>query len=148
MTLCKNKLNELLGRFVTDVGGSFHASNAVLGDRLGLYLALQLTMPATPEQVAAEARVAERYVREWLAGQAAGGYVTYDPTTGRYSLTEEQAFLLADTAGMQAAAAFHVPVAVARTSSGSPRRSAPVAASRGTNTTPRSSRASSGSSAQ
>ncbi|SDY79620.1 Methyltransferase domain-containing protein [Geodermatophilus africanus] len=114
MTLDENNLNELLGRFVTDVGGSYHASNAVLGDRLGLYRALQTTMPATPEQVAAEARVAERYVREWLAGQAAGGYVAYDPTTGRYSLTEEQAFLLADTAGMQAASAFLCPVAVAK----------------------------------
>jgi SAM-dependent methyltransferase len=114
MTLDENKLNELLGRFVTDVGGSFHASNAVLGDRLGLYLALQMTMPATSEQVAAEARVAERYVREWLAGQAAGGYVTYDPTTGRYSLTEEQAFVLADPGGMQAASAFLIPVAVAK----------------------------------
>jgi hypothetical protein len=114
MSLDENKLNELLGRFVTDVGGSFHALSAVLGDRLGLYRALQMTMPATPGEVAAEARAAERYVREWLAGQAAGGYVTYDPTNGRYSLTEEQAFLLADTVGMQAASAFHIPVAVAK----------------------------------
>jgi SAM-dependent methyltransferase len=114
MTLDENRLNELLGRFVTDVGGSYHAVNAVIGDRLGLYRALQMTMPATPEEVAAYAHVAERYVREWLAGQAAGGYVTYDPAGGRYSLTEEQAFLLADTNGMQAAAAFHCPVAVAK----------------------------------
>jgi SAM-dependent methyltransferase len=114
MTLDENKLNELLGRFVTDVGGSFHALSAVLGDRLGLYRALQVTMPAAPEEVAAEAGAAERYVREWLAGQAAGGYVTYDPVRGRYSLTEEQAFLLADTTGMQAASAFHIPVAVAK----------------------------------
>ncbi len=114
MTLDENKLNELLGRFVTDVGGGYHAVNAVLGDRLGLYRALQTTMPATPGEVAVEAGVAERYVREWLAGQAAGGYVTYDPSSGRYSLTEEQAFLLADTAGMQAASAFLCPVAVAK----------------------------------
>ncbi len=64
MTLDETKLNDLLGRFVTDVGGSFHALNAVLGDRLGLYQARQKTMPATPGEVAAEARVAERYVRE------------------------------------------------------------------------------------
>ena len=57
---------------------------------------------------------AAAHVREWLPGQAAGGYVAYDPASGRYSLTEEQAFLLADTAGMQAAAAFHIPVAVAK----------------------------------
>ena len=114
MTLDENKLNELLGRFVVDVGASYHALSAVLGDRLGLYRALQSTMPATSEEVAARAGVAERYVREWLAGQAAGGYVTYDPADGRYSLTQEQAFLLADTAGMQAASAFHCPVAVAK----------------------------------
>jgi SAM-dependent methyltransferase len=114
MTLDENKLNELLGRFVVDVGASYHALSAVLGDRLGLYRALLSTMPATSEEVAAQAGVAERYVREWLAGQAAGGYVTYDPADGRYSLTEEQAFLLADTAGMQAASAFHCPVAVAK----------------------------------
>jgi SAM-dependent methyltransferase len=114
MTLDEAKLNELLGRFVTDFGGSYQALSAVLGDRLGLYRALQKTMPATPGEVAAEAGVAERYLREWLPGQAAGGYVTYDPASGRYSLTEEQAFLLADTAGMQAAAAFHIPVAVAK----------------------------------
>ena len=89
MTLDENKLNELLGRFVVDVGGSYHALSAVLGDRLGLYRALQSTMPATSQEVAAQAGVAERYVREWLAGQAAGGYVTYDPADGRYSLTEE-----------------------------------------------------------
>jgi SAM-dependent methyltransferase len=114
MSLDENKLNELLGRFVTDVGGGYHALSAVIGDRLGLYQALQMTMPATPEDVAAHAHVAERYVREWLAGQAAGGYITYDPTSGRYALTEEQAFLLADTNGMQAASAFHCPVAVAK----------------------------------
>ncbi|MCV2488680.1 class I SAM-dependent methyltransferase [Geodermatophilus sp. YIM 151500] len=114
MALDQNKLDDLLGRFVTDVGGSFQALNAILGDRLGLYRALQMTMPAKPEDVASEARVAERYVREWLAGQAAGGYVTYDPGSGRYSLTEEQAFLLAAPDGMQAAAAFHIPVAVAK----------------------------------
>jgi len=114
MTLDENELNALLGRFVTDVGGSYHAASAVIGDRLGLYRALHKTMPATPGEVAAEAGVAERYVREWLAGQAAGGYVTYDSTGGHYSLTEEQAFLLADPAGMQAASAFLCPVAVAK----------------------------------
>jgi hypothetical protein len=148
MSLDENELDELLGRFVTDVGASFHASSAVLGDRLGLYRALHVTMPATSEEVAAEAGVGERHVREWLAGQAAGGYVTYDPTGGRWSLTEEQAFLLADPAGMQAAAAVHIPVAVAeniermtdavRTAAGFPWRT----------TTPLSSRAPSGSSAR
>jgi SAM-dependent methyltransferase len=114
MTVDEAKLHDLLGRVVVDVGGSFQALSAILGDRLGLYRALLAVMPAVPADVAREAGVGERYVREWLAGQAAGGYVTYDPETERFSLTEEQAFVLADPNGMQAAAAFLIPVATAR----------------------------------
>jgi SAM-dependent methyltransferase len=112
MTVDEAKLNELLGRFVVDVGASFQALGAVLGDRLGLYRALLAVMPARPEDVAREAGVDERYLREWLSAQAAGGYLTYDPATERFSLSEEQAFVLADPAGMQAAAAFLLPLAV------------------------------------
>jgi ubiquinone/menaquinone biosynthesis C-methylase UbiE len=114
MPINEDKLNELLGSFVTDLGGSFQAISAVIGDRLGLYRALLAVMPATPAEVAAQAGVGERYVSEWLKGQMAGGYVTYDPTTERFSLTEEQAFALASPDGMQIAAAFHLPVAVAK----------------------------------
>ena len=113
MAIDQEKLDALLGRFVVDVGAGFHAVNAVIGDRLGLYQALAATMPATPGDVARKAGADERHVREWLSGQAAGGYVTYDPETERFSLTEEQAFLLAAPDGMQAAAAFHLPVALA-----------------------------------
>ena len=113
MTVDETKLHDLLGRFVVDAGGSFQAVGAVLGDRLGLYRALLAVMPAGPADVAREAGVHERYVREWLAAQAAGGYISYDPETERFSLTEEQAFAFADPSGMQAAAAFLIPVAVA-----------------------------------
>lgn len=114
MAVDEGKLNELLGKFVVDAGASFHAVNAVIGDRLGLYRSLLAVMPATPADVAAEAGVGERYVREWLAGQAAGGYITYDADTERFSLTEEQAFALAAPDGMQIAAAFHIPIAAAK----------------------------------
>ena len=114
MPVDEAKLNELLGRLVVDVGATFQALGAVLGDRLGLYRALLAVMPATSEDVAREADVGERYVREWLATQAAGGYVTYDPGSERFSLTEEQAFVLADPGGMQAAAAFLVPLGAGR----------------------------------
>ncbi|GEL18644.1 class I SAM-dependent methyltransferase [Pseudonocardia asaccharolytica] len=114
MAVDEGKLNELLGGFVADLGGSFQAISAVIGDRLGLYRSLLAVMPGTPAEVAAEAGAGERYVREWLRGQAAGGYVTYDPATERFSLTEEQAFALASPDGMQIAAAFHIPVAVAK----------------------------------
>ncbi len=111
MTVDETKLDDLLGRIVVDVGAGFQALGAVLGDRLGLYRALLAVMPAAPVDVAREAGVDERYVREWLSAQAAGGYVTYDPASERFSLTEEQAFVLADPAGMQAAAAFLIPLA-------------------------------------
>lgn len=114
MAVDEGKLHDLLIRFVTDAGASFHAIGAVIGDRLGLYRALLSVMPATSAEVAAEADVGERYAREWLAAQAAGGYITYDPDGERYSLTEEQAFALAEPGGMQIAAAFHIPVAVAQ----------------------------------
>lgn len=112
MAIDEGKLHELLGSFVTDLGGSFQAISAVIGDRLGLYRALHTVMPATPTEVADEAGVGERYVLEWLKTQTAGGYITYDPATERFSLTEEQAFALAAPDGMQIAAAFHLPVAV------------------------------------
>jgi SAM-dependent methyltransferase len=111
MTVDELKLNDLLGRLVVDVGASFQALGAVLGDRLGLYRALLAVMPAASADVAREAGVDERYLREWLAAQAAGGYVTYDAASERFSLTEEQAFVLADPNGMQAAAAFLLPLA-------------------------------------
>ncbi len=114
MTIDETKLHELLGTFVTDLGGSFHAVSAVIGDRLGLYTALAETMPATPADLAKRAGVGERYALEWLRGQAAGGYVTYDAATALFSLSEEQRFALADPAGMQIAAAFHLPIAVTK----------------------------------
>ena len=114
MAVDEGKLNELLGKFVSDAGGTFHAISSVIGDRLGLYRSLLAVMPATPGEVAVEAGVGERYVREWLSGQAAGGYVSYDPGTERFSLTEEQAFALAAPDGMQIAAAFHIPIAAAK----------------------------------
>ena len=66
----------------------------VIGEKLGLYKALAQG-PMTP-QLAAKTQTDERYLREWLASQAAGGYVTYNPTTGEFSLNEEQAFTLAN----------------------------------------------------
>src|SRR5579884_305251 len=90
-----NKLNAFIGQFVNDLGASAHAGMVVIGERLGLYKALA-TGSMTPAQLAAKTHTDERYVREWLASQAAGGYVTYDDKTGKFSLSEEQAFTLAD----------------------------------------------------
>jgi SAM-dependent methyltransferase len=67
-----------------------------LGDRLGLYKAMAGAGPLTPAALAARTGTAERYVREWLGNQAAGGYVTYDPADGTYELPAEQAMVVAN----------------------------------------------------
>ena len=99
MTVDGDRLNELLGRVIGDLGATTTAGGVVVGHRLGLYGALARDGPATPEDLAARTDTDARYVAEWLAGQAAGGYVEYDPATGRFSMTPEQAFALADPDG-------------------------------------------------
>ncbi len=94
MAIDTEKLNAFVGRFVDDLGAAFHAGMVVIGERTGLYKALA-PAPLTAAQLAAKAGADERYVREWLSSQAAGGYVTYDPATRQFSLTPEQAFTLA-----------------------------------------------------
>ena len=89
------KLEAFMGKMVVDMGAAVSASLVMLGDHLGLYKALRSLGPSTPAEIAETAGVAERYVREWLASQAAGGYVTYDEKTDRFSLTPEQVFTLA-----------------------------------------------------
>jgi SAM-dependent methyltransferase len=96
MTIDEGKLHEFLGRFVGDLGATVHAAGVVIGDKLGLYKALAAAGPSTPAGLAERTGTHPRYVAEWLAGQAAGGYVTYDPDGTRYHLTAEQAFALAD----------------------------------------------------
>src|SRR3984885_5863669 len=96
MSINTDRLDALLGKAVVDFGATFHAALVGVGDRLGLYKALADGGPQTPAQLANHTGAAERYVREWLCNQAAGGYVSYDSLAGRFYLTEEQAFTLAD----------------------------------------------------
>jgi SAM-dependent methyltransferase len=91
-------LNEFLHQFVGDLGATMAAGNVVVGDRLGFYRVLA-EQPLLPDDLAERTGTAARYVDEWLRGQAAGGYVEHDATTGAYSLTEEQAFALANPDG-------------------------------------------------
>jgi 2-polyprenyl-3-methyl-5-hydroxy-6-metoxy-1,4-benzoquinol methylase len=100
-----DKLNEFLGRFVGDLGATGTAGAVVIGNRLGLYRALARGA-ATPEQFAERTGYDHRYLTEWLRGQAAAGYVTYDPATAEFSLTPEQAFCLADPNGPDLSAAY------------------------------------------
>jgi SAM-dependent methyltransferase len=90
------KLQEFLGKVVTDVGAAMSAVLVVMGDRLGLYKAMAQGGPQTPTELAKRTQTTERYVREWLNAQAAGGYVAYEAATGRYVLPPEQAVALAD----------------------------------------------------
>jgi SAM-dependent methyltransferase len=89
-----NKLNAFIGQFVTDFGAAVHAGMVVIGEKLGLYKALAGD-PMSSAQLAAKTKTDERYLREWLASQAAGGYVTYDEKNDKFSLNAEQAFALA-----------------------------------------------------
>src|SRR5205814_6334037 len=90
------KLEAFVFRAVDEIGATLNAALVVMGDKLGLYRALAGAGPLTPDELAKRTGTAERYVREWLNNQAAGGYVEYDPETGRYTLPPEQALALTD----------------------------------------------------
>ena len=108
-----------------------------IGDRLGLYRAMADAQPVTAAELAARTATHERYVREWLNAQAAGGYVTYDPAT-RQLHAARRARVRARRRVEPARDGRHVPAPPAPSStsaSRSPSASAPAAASAGTSTT-------------
>jgi SAM-dependent methyltransferase len=92
----QDKLMAFLHQVVGELGATVNAGLIVLGDRLGLYRAMDGAGPITSGDLAKKTGTAERYVREWLNAQAAGGFVTYDPETKRYELPAEQAMVLAN----------------------------------------------------
>ncbi|MGB7070872.1 MAG: methyltransferase domain-containing protein [Pyrinomonadaceae bacterium] len=101
MGINEQKVNEMLGQFVGDLGATLHAGSVVIGEKLGLYKAMaNAGGPISSETLARITETNERYLREWLNSQAASGYVEYDANTNEYFLNEEQAFLLADEKGM------------------------------------------------
>ncbi len=91
-----DKLMQFVFRAVDEVGATLNAALVVMGDRLGLYRALAGSGGLSPAELADRTGAAERYVREWLGAQAAGGYVTYDADSGRYTLPPEQTVALTD----------------------------------------------------
>ncbi len=98
MALDMQKLDQFMGKFVGDLGATLGAGMVVIGEELGLYKALA-QKPATSAELAHETGTDERYVREWASSQAAAGYIEYDAATRRFSMTEEQAFALANEDG-------------------------------------------------
>jgi hypothetical protein len=89
------KLDEFMGQMLHDMGAAMTGALVRIGDKLGLYKALAAAGPLTSAELAQRTGTAERYVREWLAAQAAAGYVGYDPAAGRYSMSEEQTLVFA-----------------------------------------------------
>jgi len=95
MAVDMDKLNVFVAQFVGDLGAAVHAGMVVIGEKLGLYKALA-EGPLDSAELAGRTKTEERYVREWLGSQAAGGYVTYNEKTRKFSLSEVQAFTLAN----------------------------------------------------
>ncbi len=94
--LDEEKLMAFVFRAVDEVGATLNAALVVMGDKLGLYRAMAGAGPLTPAELASRTATTERYVREWLNAQAAGGYVEYEPEQGTYELAPEQAVALTD----------------------------------------------------
>jgi len=91
-----DRLNELIGKLVNDLGASLAGASILLGDRLGLYKAMADGEAITSAELAKKTGLHERYVREWLAGQAASGYIDYHPEKEAFSLSPEQAMAFAE----------------------------------------------------
>jgi SAM-dependent methyltransferase len=94
MVVDEAKLNEFIGRTVGEWGAIESALLTFIGDKLGLFKAMAGAGELTPEELAKKTGTHPRIIREWLAAQAAGGFVTYNPGAGSYTLSEEQAFAL------------------------------------------------------
>ena len=96
MAVDQKRLETVLNQGVADLGSAISALLLHNGDKLGRYKAMAECGPLTAKELARRTGTAERYLREWLANQAAGGYVTFDAGTEHYSLSEEQALCLAN----------------------------------------------------
>jgi 2-polyprenyl-3-methyl-5-hydroxy-6-metoxy-1,4-benzoquinol methylase len=91
-----DKLMQFVFRAVDEVGATLNAALVVMGDKLGWYRALAGSGGLSPAELAERTGASERYIREWLNAQAAGGFVEYDPDSGRYTLPAEQTIALTD----------------------------------------------------
>jgi SAM-dependent methyltransferase len=95
LNIDESKLNAFMEKALTDMGAAINTSLILIGDRLGLYKAMAGAGAMTSEELAKKTGTTERYVREWLSAQAAGGYVTFDAESGKFTLPDEQALALA-----------------------------------------------------
>jgi SAM-dependent methyltransferase len=108
-SLNPEKLNALLGRAVADMGAAMHAPLIVIGDRLGLYRAMADGEPLTAAELAKRTETFARYVQEWLNANAAAGYLEFEAATGKYFMSPEQSFALAqDDSGVHLPGFYHM----------------------------------------
>ncbi len=113
MQVDQDKLNQFLGQVVGELGAAMNAALVLIGEKLGLYKAMAGAGPMTPAELAKKTNTDERYVREWLSAQAAGGYVTYDAASQKFTLPNEQAFALAvEESPAYLPGAFHIISAI------------------------------------
>src|ERR1700750_48390 len=91
----ENKLHQVIGQMLGDLGGAASISLVRIGDSLGLYRALHARGSMTSGELAEEGGVNERYLREWLSHQAASNYLHYEPVTRKFTLLPEQAMIFA-----------------------------------------------------
>jgi 2-polyprenyl-3-methyl-5-hydroxy-6-metoxy-1,4-benzoquinol methylase len=109
----QEKMNQFLGQVVGELGAAMNAALVLIGEKLGLYKAMAGAGPMTPVELAKKTNTDERYVREWLSAQAAGGYVTYDAAARKFTLPDEQAFALAvEDSPAYLPGAFHIVSAI------------------------------------
>src|SRR5438034_4290953 len=113
MQVDQEKLNQFLGQVVGELGAAMNAALVLVGEKLGLYKAMAGAGPMTSAELARNTNTDERYVREWLCAQAAGGYVTYDAAARKFTLPNEQAFALAvEESPAYLPGAFHIVSAI------------------------------------
>jgi 2-polyprenyl-3-methyl-5-hydroxy-6-metoxy-1,4-benzoquinol methylase len=96
LTVDEARIEAFVTRIVDEIGAALNVPLTVIGDQLGLYRAMADSAPVTSAELAERTGTHERYVREWLAAQAAGGYVEHDAEAGTYVLPVEHAAVLAD----------------------------------------------------
>lgn len=97
MTINEDKLNKLLGLVVLEMGAAANAPLITIGDKLGLYKALTKSNALTSAELSMKTNTTERYIREWLAAQAASGYIEYNANQNTFSMTPEQSAVFGDS---------------------------------------------------
>src|SRR5271156_3181281 len=99
MAIDANKLQEVIGKILGDVGAAMGTALVLIGDKFGFYKALAAAGPLTPAELASKTGTVERSARAGASAQAATGYINYDAASGRFSISPEHALVLADEGG-------------------------------------------------